>query len=54
MKNKLAKVNLRDVHALPALTTRERVDALRYEHSLGDFIKAAWQCGRSEGSEGVA
>jgi hypothetical protein len=42
MKNKLAKVNLRDVHALPALTTRERVDALRYEHSLGDFIKAAW------------
>ena len=42
MKNKLAKVNLRDIHALPALTTRERVDALRYEHSLGDFIKAAW------------
>jgi predicted phage terminase large subunit-like protein len=42
MKSKLAKLNLRDVHALPALTTRERVDALRYEHSLGDFIKAAW------------
>jgi predicted phage terminase large subunit-like protein len=42
MKNQLVKANSLKTYDLPALTTRERVDRLRYEHSLGDFIKVAW------------
>jgi hypothetical protein len=42
MISRLAKKNLRHEHALPALTIRERADMLRYEDSLGDFVKAAW------------
>ena len=29
-------------YRLPVLSTRERVEAVRYEDSLGDFVKAAW------------
>jgi predicted phage terminase large subunit-like protein len=43
MKSRLAKANSLNASDLPALTNRGRVDRLRYEHSLGDFIKAAWQ-----------
>jgi hypothetical protein len=43
MKSRLAKANSLNASDLPALTNRERVDRLRYEHSLGDFIKAAWR-----------
>jgi hypothetical protein len=42
MKSKLIKANSLHTHDLPALPTRERVDMVRYEDSLGDFIKAAW------------
>ena len=42
MISRLAKRNLRHEHTLPALTIRERADMLRYEDSLGDFVKAAW------------
>jgi hypothetical protein len=42
MKNKLIKANSLHKHDSPALAARERVDKVRYENSLGDFIKAAW------------
>jgi hypothetical protein len=29
-------------YRLPVLSTRERVEAVRYEDSLSDFVKAAW------------
>jgi predicted phage terminase large subunit-like protein len=42
MKSNIVRANWGVHDALPALSTRERVDAVRYEESLGDFIKAAW------------
>jgi hypothetical protein len=42
MKSKLIKANSLRAGDLPARATRERMDKLRYENSLGDFIKAAW------------
>ncbi len=42
MKSRFVKTNPFHTHGLPALTIRERVDMLRYENSLGDFVKAAW------------
>jgi predicted phage terminase large subunit-like protein len=42
MKSNLARVSSLETYRLPPLTTREQVDAIRYEESLGDFIKAAW------------
>ena len=42
MKSNLARASSLDIYRLPPLTTRERIDAVRYEESLGDFIKAAW------------
>jgi hypothetical protein len=36
MKSKLIKANSLHMHDLPALPTRERVDMVRYEDSLGD------------------
>src|ERR1700749_205867 len=41
MKSKLIKANSLRAGDLPA-RARERMDKLRYENSLGDFIKAAW------------
>jgi len=46
MKTSLVRASsLKSVELAP-LSTRERVDAFRYEDSLGDFIKAAWRCCR--------
>ena len=42
MKSRLVKANSLNTYDLPALTTRERVDTVRYQDSLGDFVKAAW------------
>ena len=43
MKTSLVRASsLKSVELAP-LSTRERVDAFRYEDSLGDFIKAAWR-----------
>jgi predicted phage terminase large subunit-like protein len=43
MKNNLARATSLDTYSLPPpLSNRDRVDALRYEDSLGDFVKAAW------------
>src|SRR4029077_19013288 len=42
MKSRLVKANSLPAHGLPALTTRERVDMVRYEKPFGDFVKAAW------------
>lgn len=42
MKTNLVKASSLDTYRLPALSTRERVELVRYEDSLGDFIKAAW------------
>ena len=32
-----------NTYGLPALSTREQIDKVRYEDFLGDFIKAAWR-----------
>ena len=42
MKANLVKASSLDTYCLPALSTRERVEVVRYEDSLGDFIRAAW------------
>ena len=42
MKTNLVKASWLDTYRLPALSTRERVEVVRYEDSLGDFIRAAW------------
>ena len=42
MKSNLARASPPAIYRSPALSVRERVDAVRYEASLGDFIAAAW------------
>jgi predicted phage terminase large subunit-like protein len=42
MKSSIVRASLIVTDTLPPLSIRERADALRYEDSLGDFIKAAW------------
>jgi len=42
MKSSIVKANSINTIELPALSIRERVDALRFEDSLGDFVKAGW------------
>ena len=43
MKTSLVRASSLKSVGLAPLSTRERVDAFRYEDSLGDFIKAAWR-----------
>ena len=43
MKSNLVRATSLETYGLPPLSIREKVDRLRYEDSLGDFIKAAWQ-----------
>jgi len=43
MKTTLVSVSSLESVGLAPLSTRERVDTVRYEESLGDFIKAAWR-----------
>jgi predicted phage terminase large subunit-like protein len=43
MKTSLVRASSLEAVGLAPLSTRERVDAVRYEDSLGDFIKAAWR-----------
>jgi len=42
MKSKLISASSLEYDRPHALSIRERVDALRYEDSLGDFIRGAW------------
>jgi predicted phage terminase large subunit-like protein len=42
MKRNLVRATSLNAYSPPSLSIREQVDALRYEDSLGDFIKAAW------------
>ncbi len=42
MKSNLVRASSLETDGLRALSIRERVDALRYEESLADFVKAAW------------
>jgi predicted phage terminase large subunit-like protein len=42
MKTNLVKASSLNSYHLPALSTRERVEMVRYEDSLGDFTQAAW------------
>jgi hypothetical protein len=43
MKTSLLRANSLESFGLAPLSTREQVDAVRYEDSLADFIKAAWR-----------
>jgi hypothetical protein len=43
MKTSLVRANSLESFGLAPLSTREQVDAVRYEDSLADFIKAAWR-----------
>jgi hypothetical protein len=42
MKSNLVIARSLETYGLPPLSTRERVDTIRYEESLGDFVRAAW------------
>jgi hypothetical protein len=42
MRSNLARASSPATYGWPALSVRERADAVRYEESLGDFIAAAW------------
>jgi len=43
MKNNLARASALEIYRSSPLKVRERLDVIRYEESLGDFIGAAWR-----------